>query len=666
MKAIPAILATVLLAAPIALPRDYSIHAVPMTAVTIDDGFWAPKLEVNRTVTIPHIFKENDDTGRVANFEKAAGRKTGAYEGRRFNDTDIYKIIEAASYSLALVPDPRLGTKLDELIQLIAESQEKDGYLFPARTIDPQHPAPGVGPERWIYENGSHELYNSGHLYEAAVAHFEATGKRTLLDVAIKNADLVCRTFGPNGRHAVSGHEEIELALVKLYRATGNAAYLKTAEWLVAERGKPHPDMPPYPDKAFEMYNDRAYKQDQAPVVEQDRAVGHAVRAMYLYAAVADVAALTDNDAFARAADRLWQDVVSKRLYLTGGVGARGTTESFGDDYELPNLRAYTETCASVGNDLWNQRMFLLHGDGKYIDLFERVLYNGVLAGVSLAGNTFFYQNPLESNGRAKRTEYFEVACCPANLARMLEQLPGLVYAIGTESRVGADPRVRPSPTDTIYANLYVGNHAEVKLGNRTVKIVQDTRYPWDGDVSLRLEPEGSGAFTVALRIPEWARGRPVPSDLYRFADNVSEQPTVSVRSRNAEPQRVPLDIRDGYVRLRRNWKSGDTIHLTLPMPARRIVAHAGVKEDEGRMAIQRGPLVYAVEGIDNGGHALDLVIPRDAALRSRFRPDLLNGVEVISGEGSRPFVAIPYYAWNNRGQGEMAVWILERTLRHE
>lgn len=459
----------------IALPRDYAIRAVPMTAITIDDGFWTPKLETNRVVTIPHILKQNDDTGRVANFEKAAGRKSGPYEGRRFNDTDVYKIIEAASYSLALVPDPRLSTRLDELIQLIAESQEKDGYLFPARTIDPQHPAPGVGPERWIYENGSHELYNAGHLYEAGVAHFEATGKRTLLDVAIKNADLVCRTFGPNGRHAVSGHEEIELALVKLYRATGNAAYLQTADWFISERGKPHPDMPAYPDKAFEMYNDRAYKQDQAPVAEQDRAVGHAVRAMYLYAAVTDVAALTSNDAFAKAADRLWQDVVSKRLYLTGGVGSRGTVEAFGDDYELPNLRAYTETCASVGNDLWNHRMFLLHGDGKYIDMFERVLYNGVLAGVSLAGNTFFYQNPLESNGRAKRTEYFEVACCPANLARLLEQLPGLVYA---------------QTNDTIYANLYVGNRADVKLGSRTVRIVQDTRYPWDGDVSLRLEPK--------------------------------------------------------------------------------------------------------------------------------------------------------------------------------
>jgi DUF1680 family protein len=646
MKCLTAVIVALLLTAPLAPSHDYAIRAVPMTAVKIDDGFWAPKLEVNRTVTTPHILKENDDTGRVANFEKAARKKTGPYEGRRFNDTDVFKIIEAASYSLALVPDPRLSTKLDELIQLIVESQEKDGYLFPARTIDPQHPAAGVGPERWIYENGSHELYNAGHLYEAAVAHFDATGKRSLLDVAIKNADLVCRTFGPKGRQAVSGHEEIELALVKLYRVTGNATYLRTAAWFVAERGKPHPDMPPYPDKAFEMYNDRAYKQDQVPVVEQDRAVGHAVRAMYLYEAVTDIAALTNDDGFAKAADRLWQDVVSKRLYITGGVGARGTTESFGEDYELPNLRAYTETCASVGNDLWNYKMFLLHGDGKYIDMFERVLYNGVLAGVSLAGNTFFYQNPLESNGRAKRTEYFDVACCPANLARMLEQLPGLVYA---------------QTNDTIYANLYVGNHASVKLGNRAIKIAQDTRYPWDGDVSLELEPECSGAFTVALRIPGWARDQPVARDLYRFADAGGEQPSISVRSRNASAERVPLEVRDGYVRIKRNWKCGDTIHLTLPMPARRIVAHAGVKDDEGKVALQRGPLVYALEAIDNGEHALDLVIPRTVPLRSRFRADLLNGIEVISGDGNRPFVAIPYYAWNNRGQGEMAVWVKEK-----
>jgi uncharacterized protein len=296
-----------------------------------------------------------------------------------------------------------------------------------------------------------------------------------------------------------------------------------------------------------------------------------------------------------------------------------------------------------VGNDLWNHKMFLRHGDGKYIDLLERILYNGALSGVSLAGNTFFYQNPLESNGRAKRTEYFEVACCPANLARLLEQVPGLVYA---------------QTDDVIYANLYVGNHATVTLGKRAVKIVEDTRYPWDGDVSLTLEPEGSGAFTVALRIPGWARDQPVPSDLYTFADTGGETASLSVRGRNAEPERVPLDVRDGYVRIWRNWKRGDTIHLTLPMPARRVVAHALVREDEAKAAIQRGPLVYAVEAIDNGGTALDLVIPRDAALRARFRADLLNGVDVITGEGNRPFTAVPYYAWNNRGQGEMAVWI--------
>jgi DUF1680 family protein len=632
--------------APAAPLHDYPIRAVPASAVTIDDEFWKPKIEINRTVTIPYILKQNEDTGRVANFEKAAGKKAGPYEGRRFNDTDVYKIIEAASYSLALVPDAQLSVQIDRLIDLIAASQEKDGYLFPARTIDPAHPAPGVGPERWIYENGSHELYNAGHLYEAAVAHFEATGKRTLLDVAIKNADLVCRTFGPNGRHAVSGHEEIELALVKLYRVTGNEQYLKTADWLIAERGKPHPDMPPYPEKAFEMYNERAYKQDQVPVVEQDRAIGHAVRAMYLYASVADVAALTKNDEFAKAADRLWQDVVSKRLYLTGGVGSRGTTESFGEDYELPNLRAYTETCASVGNDLWNQRMFLLHGDGKYIDLLERVLYNGVLSGVSLAGNSFFYQNPLESNGRAKRSDYFEVACCPANLARLVEQVPSLAFA---------------QTNDTVFANLYVGSRATVTVGGRRVAIAEDTRYPWDGDVSLRLEPEGAGSFTVALRIPGWSRGEPVASDLYRYVDAAPAPPIITVRSGSATAQPVPLDVRNGYVRITRAWKKGDTIHLSLPMPPRRIAANSGVKDDAGKVALQRGPLVYAVEAVDNGGHALDLVIPRDAALRARFRADLLNGVDVITAAGNREFTAIPYYAWNNRGQGEMAVWIPER-----
>ena len=398
-----------------------------MTAVTIDDGFWAPKLEINRTVTIPHILKENDDTGRVANFEKAARQEAAARtkDGASTTPTST-RSSRRRRTRWRWCPIRGSSTKLDELIQLIAESQEKDGYLFPARTIDPQHPAPGVGPERWIYENGSHELYNAGHLYEAAVAHFEATGKRTLLDVAIRNADLVCRTFGPNGRHAVSGHEEIELALVKLYRATGNATYLKTAEWLVAERGKPHPDMPPYPDKAFEMYNDRAYKQDQAPVVEQDRAVGHAVRAMYS----------VRGGHRRRGADRQRRVREGRRSPVAGRRRPSGCISPAASARAArPSRSARTTSCRIFApTPRPARRSATISGTtgcscctatASTSTCSSACSTTACSSGVSLAGNTFFYQNPLESNGRAKRTEYFDVACCPANLARLLEQLPG-------------------------------------------------------------------------------------------------------------------------------------------------------------------------------------------------------------------------------------------------
>ncbi|HEX9366628.1 MAG TPA: beta-L-arabinofuranosidase domain-containing protein, partial [Vicinamibacterales bacterium] len=504
---------------------DYPITAVPAAQVRLTDGFWAPKLETNRRVTIPHIMRENETSGRVDNFRKAAGRMPGPYTGRRFNDTDIYKVVEAASYALKAKPDPVLEKTVDDLITLIAASQEPDGYLFPARTIDPKNPAPGAGPERWTYENGSHELYNSGHLYEAAVAHFQSTAKRTLLDVAIRNADLVASTFGPKGRQAVPGHEVIEVGLVKMFRVTGNRTYLDTAKFFIDGRGKPHPDMRDYPAGPFAMYNERPYKQDQEPFVDQTRAVGHAVRAVYLYMGAADVAALTSDAGYAAALDRLWDDMASKRMYLTGGIGARGTTESFGEDYELPNRRAYTETCASVGNLLWGHRMFLLHGDAKYLDVLEQVLYNGYLAGVSLSGDRFFYQNPLESAGRTDRSAYFDVACCPANLARLMEQVPGLLYS---------------SRGNDVFVNLYAASSVTVHTPAGSAGLTEDTKYPWDGTVAVTIDVERPRAFAMNLRVPAWT-GTGVPGGLYAFQEPA--QPPIRL---TVNGKAVPLKIDRG------------------------------------------------------------------------------------------------------------------------
>ncbi len=613
---------------------DYPIAAVPGSAVTLTDQFWAPKLETNRRVTIPHIMQENESTGRVDNFRKAARQMSGAYTGRRFNDTDIYKVVEAASLSLKAHPDPALDRKVDELVALIAASQEPDGYLFPARTIDPKNPAPGVGPERWVFENGSHELYNCGHLYEAAVAHFLSTGKRTLLDVAIRNADLVAATFGPGGRHAIPGHEVVEVGLVKMFRVTGNRKYLDTAKFFVDERGRPHPDMQDYPAGPFAMYNERPYKQDQAPFVEQTRAVGHAVRAVYLYMGAADVEALTGAPGYQAALDRLWDDMTSKRMYVTGGIGARGTTESFGEDYELPNQRAYTETCAAVGNALWGHRMFLLHGDAQYLDVLEQILYNGFLSGVSISGDRFFYQNPLESTGRTQRSEYFDVACCPANLARMMEQVPGLLYS--TRDR-------------DVFVNLYAANTATVTTAAGDVRFVEQTRYPWDGRVTLTVDVDAPRAFAINLRAPAWSRGGALPGDLYRFVDAVAQPPTLTVNGRPA-----PIQIEHGFAVVRRTWKKGDTIVFDLPMPVRRVTSGMHIADNAGKVALQRGPVVYALEAIDNGGRALGATLA-GGPVAHEFRADLLGGVEVLKASS---LTFVPYYAWANRGPGEMAVWI--------
>lgn len=640
------------LAAPAQQPpaRDYPVKPVPFTSVHFNDVFWSPRIEVNRTVTIPFAFEKNEETGRIRNFDRAAAVLRGEPladkkpPGYPFDDSDLYKVIEAASYSLSVHPDATLDAYVDGLIARIAAAQEKDGYLYTTRTIDPVHPHPWAGTKRWELERvDSHELYNLGHLYEAAVAHYQATGKRTLLDVALKSAALLEATFGPGKASIWPGHQITEMGLAKLYRVSGNTGYLELARFMLDARG---PDGMPG--------SGRAYNQSQAPVTQQTEAVGHAVRATYMYSGMADVAALTGDAAYVRAIDRIWEDVAGRKLYITGGIGATGSGEAFGADYELPNMSAYCETCAAVGNDFWNYRLFLLHGDARYIDVMERTLYNGLISGVSLDGRSFFYPNPLESNGQHKRSPWFGVACCPANITRFLASLPGYVYA----QRGGE-----------LYVNLFAGSSAQIKLdAGPTVRITQETRYPWEGAVRMTVNPAQPARFTLRVRIPGWARNEPVPSGLYRFVDQISEQPSLRVNGRA-----VPLKLESGYVAIERTWKPGDRVDLALPMPVRRIAANSAVAADRGRVALQRGPMVYAAEWPDNpSGKVRNLVLPPSATLTAEWRPDLLKGVTVVKSRAialqtgaagkiektSQDFLAIPYYAWANRGPGQMVVWL--------
>jgi hypothetical protein len=650
---IVALFVAILSASAVDLKKDYPIRPVNFTQVRINDIFWAPRLETNRTKTVPFALAKNEETGRVDNFRKAAGLMKGPHQGKRYNDSDVFKVMEAAAYTLMLHSDPQLKKRIDDLIVIIGQAQESDGYLYTTRTIDPQKPAPGAGRERWANLRVSHELYNVGHMYEAAVAHYLATGERSFLNIAVKNADLLVRTFGPGGRRGFPGHQEIEIGLAKLFRVIGNRAYLDLAKFFLDERGHYFGGEKHGPNDPFAVYDSDEYLQNHKPVLEQDEAVGHAVRAMYMYAGMADVAALGGWPEYVKAIDRLWENVVGKKMYLTGGVGARGENEAFGANYELPNAQAYAETCAAVGCALWNLRLFLLHGDAKYIDVLERVMYNGLISGVSLSGELFFYQNPLESAGHYGRTPWFEVACCPPNISRFLPSVPGYIYATNN---------------DRLYVNLFIGNRATVDIKGQKVDLKQETRYPWDGAMELTVEPEKPADFAVYVRIPGWAQNRPVPSDLYKFADMNDEKPALKV---NGVP--VVPDMEQGYARIERTWKKGDVIELDLPMPVRRLVAHESVKDDVGKIALQRGPIVFCVEGVDNGGRVLDLALPDSAKLDSEFRSGLLNGVVVLKGQavvvvkaadgkvvsrGMKDFTAIPYYAWANRGQGEMAVWL--------
>jgi uncharacterized protein len=634
---------------PAAPKRDYPVKPVPFTAVHLNDQFWAPRIEINRTVTIPFAFQKCEENGRLTNFDRAAATLRGEKNDGKlppypFDDTDLYKVIEGASYTLSVHPDPKLESYVDGLIAKIATAQEQDGYLYPARTINPQKPHPWAGSARWELEKvDSHELYNLGHLYEAAIAYYQATGKRSLLEIALKTADLLDRTFGPGKQSIWPGHQITEMGLARLYRATGDDRYLKLAKFLLDVRG---------PDGS--KGSGRTYNQSHKKVIDQTEAVGHAVRATYMYSGMADVAALTGDTSYVNAIDKIWENVTSAKLYITGGIGASGSGEAFGANYELPNMTAYNETCAAIGNDYWNYRLFLLHADARYIDVMERTLYNGLISGVSLDGKLFFYPNPLESNGQHQRSPWFGVACCPGNITRFIASVPGYVYA---------------QQADRLYVNLFASGTANLKLDNGLqVNVIQETRYPWDGGVKMIVNPARSADFTINVRIPGWARNEPVPGDLYHFIDKTDEPVALEV---NGKP--VAIDVEKGFARITRSWKRGDVIELTLPMPVRRVIANQMVEADRGRIVLQRGPIVYCAEWPDNPeGHVRNLMLADQAKLSAEFVSDLLGGVTVIKGKATsltydqrdqvvkteQDFTAIPYFAWANRGAGEMIVWV--------
>ena len=624
----------------------YDISPVPFSDVEITDQFWSGRIATNRNITIPYGFRKCEEEGRIRNFARAGGMMEGEYEGEMpFDDSDVYKIIEGASYSLRTNPDVQLEDYIDKIIEKIAAAQEDDGYLCTWKTLHPDaSPSYWVNPgPRWHHLSMSHELYNVGHLYESAYAHFRATGKRNLLDVAIKNADLITATFGPGKNLNPPGHQIIETGLVKLYRITQDKRYLNLARFFLDQRGNAD---------GHSLYG--IHSQDHLPVLQQKTAVGHAVRAAYMYAGMADIAAIMNDRDYLNAIDRLWQNVVENKLYITGGFGSRHGNEEFGDNYELPNLTSYNETCAAIAAVYWHHRMFLLHGDAKYIDVLERTLYNGLIAGVSLSGDCFFYPNCLESDGEFKfnhgaatRQPWFDCACCPSNMIRFLPSVPEYIYA---------------SREDSLYVNLFIASKARVSLQETAIDIEQESDYPWKGHVRISVNPVKPVKFRLNVRIPGWTAMSPLPGDLYRYVD---EHQTNVVFKLNG--QASDCDIQKGFAVLENTWAAGDVIEIDIPMPVHRVQADERVEDDRGKIAIVRGPMVYCVEWVDNNGTALDMVVPDDANFITEEREDLFDGVAVVkadalysSGE-NRQLLAIPYYAWSHRGQGEMAVWLLRK-----
>jgi len=612
------------------------ISPVNFSQVQINDDFWKPRIDKIATATLPAcIYQTEIATPRIQNFINAAKRKTGSFKGLVYDDSDVFKALEAISYSLKDNPDTALARKADEWIDIIAAAQLPDGYLNTYYTLTDIN-------KRWT-QIPNHEDYNAGHLMEAAVAYYNATGKRKLLEVAERYANHIDSTFRLKNRHWISGHEEIELALVKLYHATNNDRYLKLADWYLQQRGQ---------QTAMGWFTP-AYWQDIKPVKEQTKITGHAVRAMYLYTGAADVAAANGDTGYMKAMKAVWEDVVDRNMYFTGGIGSSGDNEGFSKDYDLPNADAYCETCASVGMVLWNQRMNILTGDAKYIDVLERSLYNAALDGLSLTGDRFFYGNPLASIGRDTRSEWFGTACCPANIARLVASLGNYIY--------------NKSDND-IWVNLFIGSETNVPIGKSTVNIQQKTNYPWDGNVKINVSPDKKTKMILHLRIPGWAQGKPVPGDLYRFVNNETQKFSVTVNGKD-----VAFNMDKGYAVIDREWKKGDVVELNLPMEVKEVIANDSVKADAGRAALQRGPLVYCIEGADNNDKAWNVLLPSNVIFKTDFQKSLLNGVITVSAElpvltigtdglsvitQKRTITAIPYYSWANRGGDDMQVWI--------
>ena len=630
--------------------HGYPITPVPFTKVKVTDSFWGQRLKASRDVTIPLAFSKCEETGRYTNFEKAAN-PSDSYEvqGYSFDDTDVYKTIEGASYSLQTYPNKKLVHYIDSVLDIVAKAQEKDGYLYTSRTMNPKHPHEWAGDKRWSkVEDLSHEFYNLGHMVEGAVAHFQATGSRKFLDIACRYADCVCREIGtkPGQVCVVPGHQIAEMALCKLYVLTGEKRYLDQAKFFLDYRGK--------------TTIKTEYSQSHKPVVEQDEAVGHAVRAAYMYAGMADVAALTGDKSYINAIDNIWNNIVEKKLYITGGIGATNNGEAFGKNYELPNMSAYCETCAAIGNVYVNYRLFLLHGESKYYDVLERSLYNGLISGVSLDGGGFFYPNPLESMGQHQRQPWFGCACCPSNIARFIPSLPGYVYAVNKRD---------------VYVNLFMSNTSQLSVAGKGITLEQQTQYPWDGDIAIKVAANKAGQWAMKVRIPGWVRNEVVPSNLYEFTDNLRPQYNITVNGNAVNGKLTD----DGYFTIDRKWKKGDVVRVHFDMDPRTVRANNNVEADRGFVAIERGPLVYCAEWPDNDFdimgalvnqspkmtvedgtlHAKDKevadyyikVIKTDAQLLSFDKQGRLNTKDV-------KLSLIPYYAWCHRGSGKMRVWL--------